>query len=626
MTIFLGAYFLWDWIMICVVDLRATDALVEFSDVARKFAPGSPECINKLEEATLIVQDLITAMTSTFGHRTVEAAMAVAMGIRFFHAFRKQPMLSVVTKTLSASMKDAFHLFFCIFYSFSFSGRLLFGPKMMMGWFEWRWLEPVGDPVQYPNTQIFIWIFTILVALIMLNMLLAVIIEAYLRIRASVSEEDTIWNSAKHLIKAVWRKHMSHMRLERLLYEHDKSLPDDLTYFHIAEKPRDPSYAPRRAGSASSLFEGLERARPKRKSTAGMFYWQQKQALAGGKEDVKVKEEANPELRLPSPIPPEQAERLLDGCVKWAHHIDSQTNLTVAEALVMIGRCVSISMSTQDSVQFLCRRVEALRSALGLPALSPDSISTPPVPSMHSQLRMPLPFPSQSLMANNMLRSFSTATVDNQQPVTSSTSKGRLEEFPEEGPALPLTPTSQTHHLKPHGTLAFQGTLTSPLDLAGKFQQLSQYPTQTTDMLVKPIESLSNQQSMSQGQTERELQDAISSADFDGEQRDLLMTHLSQGRLGGILKALNSPVVANSSVDRRKSFITGALTVYAILEKPSQGGRTATSSEQERTEDGADNDDLDERLHGEHCSVSSVAAGPPRAASRPKVTLGNNEP
>merc|ERR1719359_1273469 len=111
---------------------------------------------------------------------------------RFFKAFRAQPRLAIVTTTLYNASGDMFH--FClvmltIFMSYAMAGVILLGQssadfmsldfavmtcfEMIMGDFEW---DELARQHRY-TAMMWFWTFMILVYLIMLNMLLAIIMD-----------------------------------------------------------------------------------------------------------------------------------------------------------------------------------------------------------------------------------------------------------------------------------------------------------------------------------------------------------------------------------------------------------------------------------------------------------------
>merc|ERR550514_1194194 len=113
---------------------------------------------------------------------------------RLFKAFSAQPRLAVVTSTLVSASVDLMHfllVFVSVFASFAVSGTVLFGKtmddfatlpramnacfRMALGDFDWGDLSRNGRF----EAGIYFWIFQILVVLVLLNMLLAIVMDAY---------------------------------------------------------------------------------------------------------------------------------------------------------------------------------------------------------------------------------------------------------------------------------------------------------------------------------------------------------------------------------------------------------------------------------------------------------------
>eukprot|EP00746_Dinoflagellata_sp_MGD_P083302 gnl/MRDRNA2_/MRDRNA2_33178_c0_seq1.p1 gnl/MRDRNA2_/MRDRNA2_33178_c0~~gnl/MRDRNA2_/MRDRNA2_33178_c0_seq1.p1 ORF type:complete len:1065 (-),score=154.19 gnl/MRDRNA2_/MRDRNA2_33178_c0_seq1:41-2875(-) len=132
---------------------------------------------------------------------------------RFFKAFKGQPRLAVVTNTIYSAASDLFHfglIFICVFLTFAFAGTILFGRRMAgfssfktafgtsfaiaCGDFDWTSMSYE----HYTTSSIWFWSFMVLIFLIMLNMVLAIVMDVYTKVRASAMEGDPIWvNAAK---------------------------------------------------------------------------------------------------------------------------------------------------------------------------------------------------------------------------------------------------------------------------------------------------------------------------------------------------------------------------------------------------------------------------------------------
>jgi hypothetical protein len=147
--------------------------------------------------------------------RMVLAVFPFIIGMRFFNVFSLQPRLGVVTATLQRSFVDIFHftiVFLSIFLVFVTAAMILFGQELdgftnfgraiistfriMLGDYDWQELVRVG------RQQAAIWFvsFTWLVNLIMLNMLLAIVMDVYTEVKGHISAEaETMWSQVNEI-------------------------------------------------------------------------------------------------------------------------------------------------------------------------------------------------------------------------------------------------------------------------------------------------------------------------------------------------------------------------------------------------------------------------------------------
>ncbi|CAK0892021.1 unnamed protein product [Prorocentrum cordatum] len=121
-----------------------------------------------------------------------------------------------MTETLSKASVDIFHfavVFFTVFLIYTISGMLLFGQellmfstteraldatfKIVMGDFDWEEMRRIG------RLEAWIWFvtFMLLVNLIMLNMLIAIIMDVYAEVKSSLpADADTLWSQLYEVI------------------------------------------------------------------------------------------------------------------------------------------------------------------------------------------------------------------------------------------------------------------------------------------------------------------------------------------------------------------------------------------------------------------------------------------
>jgi len=139
--------------------------------------------------------------------------------IRLFKAFSAQPRLAIVTRTLVHSSVDLAHfliIWTSVFIMYAIAAVVLFGREVsdytttfrsvtscfraMLGDFEWDELREVG------RLDASFWFipFNLLVSIILLNMLIAMVMDAYSDVVDQVGNTDTLWREAAKAYKR-WR-------------------------------------------------------------------------------------------------------------------------------------------------------------------------------------------------------------------------------------------------------------------------------------------------------------------------------------------------------------------------------------------------------------------------------------
>jgi len=146
--------------------------------------------------------------------RVLMANYCLVLMFRFFISFAAQPRLSIVTRTLKAILPDLGHfliVFLPTFLSYVISGNLLFGRRIEVfatvqaSWatcfriimeceFDWDDLSME----YYWTTAIWVWSFIILLVLLMLNMVLAIILDIYNDVRSASQDTELVWTTLYH--------------------------------------------------------------------------------------------------------------------------------------------------------------------------------------------------------------------------------------------------------------------------------------------------------------------------------------------------------------------------------------------------------------------------------------------
>jgi len=177
----------------------------------------------------------------------------VIMFVRSFSVMHGQPRLAIVTATFATCMVDLVHfsvVFLILSTLFGSLGYALFGreieafssplralwgcSRLLFGEFEWEVLVEAG--IFQAEGIAFIGAFTMLVTVVLMNMLLAIIIDAYENVKAQLqtsSSTETLWSQVAELFDR-WRRNHKGSRipfanvLSGLKEMHDELGPDHL--------------------------------------------------------------------------------------------------------------------------------------------------------------------------------------------------------------------------------------------------------------------------------------------------------------------------------------------------------------------------------------------------------------
>jgi hypothetical protein len=132
----------------------------------------------------------------------------------------------MVTKTLSTAAVDMIHfgiVFFTVFFLFAVSALLMFGQeityfanfmrsfhttfRVLMGDFDWSEMHQVGRPQAY----LWFWSLTWGLNMVMLNMLLAIIMDTYSAVKTEILSQsgvETLWSQSRE----IWKRRRDVMR------------------------------------------------------------------------------------------------------------------------------------------------------------------------------------------------------------------------------------------------------------------------------------------------------------------------------------------------------------------------------------------------------------------------------
>jgi len=188
----------------------------------------------------------IASINTLFFYLTVSMGTnAISIVAKFFKAFQANPRLRLVTDTMVRASTDIAHfsiVFLALFLAFSVIGHIYFGSDLvqfssfprsintafivLMGDFGWYVdvsdaLVGLGSGIPRSCLVIWFWSYMVCVLLILLNMLLAIVLEHYTVLQEEVrnsTDARAVWTQARNYVKRK-RDTKGFMPLEGLLYQ-----------------------------------------------------------------------------------------------------------------------------------------------------------------------------------------------------------------------------------------------------------------------------------------------------------------------------------------------------------------------------------------------------------------------
>merc|ERR1712032_1162685 len=153
-------------------------------------------------------------------YRVFVADAHIVFMFQCFVALKWQPRLAVVTETLKASAVDLFHFAIVLiptFLAFAIAGHEMFGRRMqgfatmegaiavcfklaMESEFDWWGLSEED----FFTSMTWVWTFVLLVVLLMMNMVLAIMMDTYSVIRLQAGSGETVWANAAFLFRRLY--------------------------------------------------------------------------------------------------------------------------------------------------------------------------------------------------------------------------------------------------------------------------------------------------------------------------------------------------------------------------------------------------------------------------------------
>lgn len=140
---------------------------------------------------------------------------------RFFIAFQAQPRLGVVTGTLQSCFVDMFHFLLVLgptFFAYATMASFIFGRRIerfstlqgsvgacfkMLTECEYSWSELSKQ--DYWTVALWVWSFMLVLSLLMLNMVLAIVMDVYTEMRKNAGNSEAVWTTVQNLF--IWARY-----------------------------------------------------------------------------------------------------------------------------------------------------------------------------------------------------------------------------------------------------------------------------------------------------------------------------------------------------------------------------------------------------------------------------------
>jgi len=153
-------------------------------------------------------------------YRLLITYMNLLFMARCFLILEFQPRLAIVIKTLKATTVDLLHfliVFVPTFLAYAIAGMCIFGRRMdefssversigtcfkiaFESEFQWEKLSEED----FVTSLMWVWSFLLLIVLLMLNMVLAIIMDVYVEVRNAAGNSETVFQNIKSVGKRIW--------------------------------------------------------------------------------------------------------------------------------------------------------------------------------------------------------------------------------------------------------------------------------------------------------------------------------------------------------------------------------------------------------------------------------------
>ncbi|KAL4151437.1 hypothetical protein PRNP1_008382 [Phytophthora ramorum] len=207
-------YAIWVSIVVLLDDADFQNSLWLLADPTNIDVEGTADDINSLN---LVIDNLKNIASLTAALRVVGAVIIALIGLQILNRFRFHPQLNILTRTVANALKQFgafFVVFIIIFLTFTIIGCMIFGDRakefssldnsmascinMLFGVFDFETIKELQFSVA------FYWIYMIVVSLVLMNMMLAIVLDAYEQVSSESYKKSANLELANRVTSICW--------------------------------------------------------------------------------------------------------------------------------------------------------------------------------------------------------------------------------------------------------------------------------------------------------------------------------------------------------------------------------------------------------------------------------------
>jgi hypothetical protein len=185
-------YAIWASIVSLLNDFDFQDSLWSLADPTALDAEGTEDDIKALD---VVIDNLKEIARLTAALRVIGAVVIALIGLQILNRFRFHPQLNILTRTVASALKQFasfFVVFIVIFLTFTVIGSMIFGDRakefssldnsvassinMLFGVFDFEAIKDLQFSIA------FYWVYMVVVSLVLMNMMLAIVLDAYAQV------------------------------------------------------------------------------------------------------------------------------------------------------------------------------------------------------------------------------------------------------------------------------------------------------------------------------------------------------------------------------------------------------------------------------------------------------------